>query len=180
MKKEFVKLAGILCAITLVAALLLACVNKITAPEIEKAAQKASEDAMKTILPAEKYEVVEGKENVFRAINGSDVIGYCVTVSVTGFGGPIEMMVGIGSDNVVKGIEILSHSETAGLGAKADTDEFKARFVRKNPDLTVTKQPTEDIAEVQAITGATITSRAVAEGVKQAGEIINEIEGGDK
>lgn len=180
MKKEFIKLAGILCAITLIAALLLACVNKITAPEIEKTAQQASEDAMKTILPADKYEAVEGKENVYRAIKGSDVIGYCVTVTVNGFGGPIEMMVGIGTDEVLKGIDILSHSETAGLGAKADTEDFKKRFVRKNPDLTVVKQPTTNIAEVQAITGATITSRAVADGVKQANEIVKEIEGGDK
>ncbi len=180
MKKEFIKLAGILCAITLIAALILACVNKITAPEIAKASQKASEEAMNTILPADKYEMVEGRENVSKAIKGNDVIGYCVTVTVNGFGGPIEMMVGIGTNGVLAGVDILSHSETAGLGAKADTDEFKQRFVRKNPDLTVVKEPTTDIAEVQAITGATITSRAVAEGVKQANEIVKEIEGGDK
>ena len=180
MKKEFIKLAGILCAITLIAALILACVNKITAPEIEKASQKASEEAMNTILSADKYEEVAGKENVFKAIKDSDVIGYCVAVEVNGFGGPVEMMVGIGTDGVLKGIDILSHSETAGLGAKADTDDFKQRFVRKNPDLTVVKAPTTNIDEVQAITGATITSRAVAEGVKKANEIVKEIEGGDK
>lgn len=180
MKKEFIKLAGILCAITLIAALVLACVNKITAPEIEKASQKASEEAMNKILPADKYEQVEGRDDVFKAIKGEDVIGYCVTVSTQGFGGPIEMMVGIGTNGVLEGIDILSHSETAGLGAKADTDEFKQRFERKNPDLTVVKEATDDILEVQAITGATITSRAVADGVKQANEIVKEIEGGDK
>ena len=181
MKKELIKLAGILCAITLVAALLLACVNKITAPEIEKAAQKASDEAMQTLIPeADEFVPVEGKENIWKAIKGSEVLGYCVTVFVKGFGGPIEMMVGIGAEGVVKGIDILSHSETAGLGAKADTDEFKSRFVRKNPDLAVTKQPTDAIDEVQAITGATITSKAVIEGVKQANEMIKALEGGDK
>lgn len=180
MKKEFIKLAGILCVITLVAALLLACVNKITAPEIEKAEEKASEDAMSMLIPDAKFDPVQGYDNVFSATKNGVVEGYCVTVTVNGFGGPVKMMVGIGTDNTVKGIEILSHGETAGLGAKADTADFKNRFPGKNPELTVVKTPTESPDEVQAITGATITSRAVAEGISQAYNLVNEIEGGNK
>ena len=89
------------------------------------------------------------------------------------------MMVGIGTDGSVKGIDILSHSETAGLGAKADSDDFKSRFKDKSPELTVVKIPTENPSEVQAITGATVTSKAVAEGVKKAFETVMEIEGGN-
>ena len=180
MKKEFIRLSGILCAITLVAALLLAFVNKITAPEIAKADKKASEDAMSMIIPDAEFETVEGYDGVFVATKGGAVEGYCVTVSVNGFGGPIKMMVGIGADDTVEGIEVLSHGETAGLGAKADTDDFKNRFRGKNPALTVVKTPTESPDKVQAITGATITSRAIAEGVAQAYSIVNEIEGGNK
>lgn len=180
MKKEFIRLAGILCAITLIAALLLACVNKLTYNAIVDANNKAATAARNVLIPNAKPEDVPGYDNVKRAVIDGETVGYWVTVDVNGFGGPIEMMVGIGTDNVLKGIDILGHSETAGLGAKADTDDFKKRFVRKNPELTVVKQPTTNIAEVQAITGATITSRAVAEGVKQANKIVKEIEGGEK
>ncbi len=179
MKKEFIKLSGILCAITLIAALLLACVNKVTAPEIAQASQKASENAMKTIIAdAESFEKIT--DTVFKGTSKGEIIGYCATVTVNGFGGPVEMMVGIGTDNTVKGIEILSHSETAGLGAKATSKDFKDRFPGKNPNLSVVKTPTESQDEVQAITGATITSKAVAEGIRQAYESINEVKGGDK
>ncbi len=181
MKKEFIKLSGILCAITLAAALLLAFVNKITAPEIANAAKKASEDAMKIIISdADEFEVVNKDKNISAAKKNGEIIGYCVTVETNGFGGPIEMMVGIGKDGSVKGIEILNHSETAGLGAKADSDEFKNRFKGKSPNLTVVKVPTENPAEVQAITGATITSKAVSDGIAKAYETVKGIEGGNK
>lgn len=179
MKKEFIKLSGILCAITLVAALLLAGVNKITAPEIAAAAQKASEDAMKTIISdADTFENIT--DTVSKGTLNGEVVGYCATVSVNGFGGEIEMMVGIDVNDTVRGIEILSHSETAGLGAKADSEDFKSRFPGKNPELAVVKTPSENPSEVQAITGATITSKAVAEGVKRAYTMINEVKGGEK
>jgi electron transport complex protein RnfG len=179
MKKEMIRLSGILCAITLVAALLLAFVNKITAPEIQKAALVASENAMKQIIPeAESFE--KENEAVSKAMKSGEVIGYCVTVETSGFGGKIEMMVGIGSDDTVKGIEILSHSETAGLGAKATSSDFKDRFKGKKPNLTVVKTQTESVEQVQAITGATVTSRAVSDGIRNAYEIVKETKGGDK
>ncbi len=181
MKKEFIKLAGTLCAIALVAALLLAFVNKITAPEIKKAEQKEIESAMKTIMPsATEFVEAEGNPDLKIAMKDSLVEGYFATVTVNGFGGPVKMLVGIGEDGVVRGIDILSHSETAGLGANADTDDFKNRFVRKNPELTVVTTETNNFNEVQAITGATITSNAVAEGVKLANEMIKEYKGGNK
>ncbi len=178
MKKEFIRLAGILCAITLVAALLLACVNKITAPKIENAAKKASEDAMRIIISdADKFETIDEEKRISAAKKDGEIIGYCVTVNVSGFGGPLEMMVGIGTDNIVKGIDILSHSETAGLGAKADTADFKERFKGKKPSVNIVKTPTSDEGKVQAITGATITSDAVSEGIKMAYNIIQETQG---
>lgn len=179
MKKESIKLAGILCIITLVAALLLACVNKITAPQIEQAARAASENAMKKILSdADSFEKVD--ENIYKGIKGTEVIGYCVSLAVKGFGGDINMMVAIGSDEKVKGIEILGHSETPGLGAKAAGDDFKNKFNEKNPYLNVVKIPTDSPDEAQAITGATITSKAVAGGIAQAYDMVKNIEGGNK
>ena len=90
------------------------------------------------------------------------------------------MLVGIGTDYKVKGIEILSHSETAGLGAKATDSNFKDRFKEKNPYITVVKGETQSPDEVQAITGATITSRAVASGVGEAYNLLQKVKGGNK
>ena len=177
MKKEFIKLAGILCAITFVAALLLAGVNKITSPKIAAAAEEAAKEAMEQLIPADNYDPAEDMDDVYVATKEGEIVGYCVNVTVTGFGGDVKMMVGLDFAGTVKGIEILSHSETAGLGAKADTDEFKDRFKDKSPALSVVKTPTENASEVQAITGATITSKAVAEGVKKAYDMVFE-EGG--
>lgn len=179
MKKELIKLSGILCAITLVASLLLAGVNKLTLPRIVQAEVLAAESAMKSIIPeADNFEEIA--ENVFRAKKGGESAGYCVTVTPSGFAGQIKMLVGIGTDYKVKGIEILSHSETAGLGAKATDSKFKDRFKEKNPYITVVKGETQSPDEVQAITGATITSRAVASGVGEAYNLLQKVNGGNK
>ena len=178
MKKEFIKLSAILCVITLVAALLLACVNNITAPRIEIASKEASQNAMKTILKeAESFEKAD--DYITRGLKGNELVGYCVNVCAKGFGGDIEIMVGIGADGKVKGIEILSHSETAGLGAKATGTDFKNQFKGKNPYLTVVKKETHSDDEITAITGATVTSRAVSDAVKTAYEMVCELEGGN-
>ena len=179
MKKELIRLSGILCAITLVASLLLAGVNKLTLPRIVQAEVLAAENAMKAILPeADNFEEIA--ENVFKAKKGEETAGYCVTVTPSGFAGEIKMLVGIGTDYKVKGIEILSHSETAGLGAKAADSKFKDRFKEKNPYMTVVKGETDSPDEVQAITGATITSRAVATGVSEAYNLLQKVKGGNK
>ena len=179
MKKESIKLAGILCIITLVAALLLGFVNQLTAPEIIKAEKAAAENAMKTILTdAQSFEMIN--DNIYAGMKDANLVGYCVSVSSKGFGGDIAMMVGISADGSVTGIEILSHGETPGLGAKAATEDFKNQFKGKNPYLDVVKVPTDSIDKVSAITGATITSNAVASGVAQAFDMVKELKGGNK
>lgn len=167
MKKEFIRLSAVLCVITLVAALLLAGVNKITAPRIAEAENRASEEAMKSILTeAENFEKIN--ENISLAKKGDAVIGYCAKVASNGYGGAIVMMVGLDAEMKVQGIEILSHSETAGLGAKITEDGFKSQFKDKSPELTVVKGAAKSSSEMSAVTGATISSRAVADGIKQA------------
>ena len=92
--------------------------------------------------------------------------GAAVKTSEGGFGGKIDMMVGFLADGTIKGTSVLSHSETPGLGANM-TGKFKDQFVDKNPasfKLTVTK----DGGDVDAITAATITSRAFSKAVNKA------------
>ena len=173
MRKEFIKLSSILCVITLVAALLLAGVNKITAPRIAQAEKEASVEAMKEIIPdADSFE--ELNENVSAARKGNEVIGYCVKVTATGYGGDISMMVGLDTEATVQGIEILSHSETAGLGAKITEDRFKSQFKGKDPILQVVKNDTDSAGEITAITGATVSSRGIANGIKMSLDLVEE------
>ena len=173
MKKEFIKLSAILCLITLVAGLLLAGVNSITAPAIEQAEKKASEEAMKKILP-EADNFLKLNENVALAKKGEESVGFSAKVVTTGYGGDIVMMVGIDLQGAVQGIEILSHSETAGLGAKIANDDFKRQFRNKSPFAEVVKNKTDSADEITAVTGATISSRAVAKGLEEAAKLIVE------
>ena len=171
MKKEFIRLSAILCTITLVAGLLLAGVNKITAPAIEKSEKRATEEAMKKILPqADNF--AEISDEVTLAKKGDDKIGFCTKVVTSGYGGDIVMMVGMDLDENIQGIEILSHAETAGLGAKIADDDFKEQFKGKSASAKVVKMPTDSPDEFTAVTGATISSRGVEEGLKQAASLV--------
>lgn len=180
MKNNFIKLSGILGLITLAAALILAGINAVTEERIAAASEKASQEAMISILKdADTFESLS--ENISVGKKDGKTVGYCVTVTTKGFGGDIEMMVGMNDPETVLGIEILDHSETPGLGAKAATDSFKNQFSEKSSFLTVVKTPTDSPDEISAITGATITSRAVTQGVKDASELLrNELAGEEK
>ena len=101
--------------------------------------------------------------------------GYAVEVAVPGFNGQIRMMVGINVQGQVLGISIISHMETAGLGAVAGANNakgqaFRDQFIGLSGTLAVNK----DGGQVDAISGATITSRAVTEGVNAALECVKE------
>ena len=179
MKKEFIKLSGILCLITLVASLLLAGVNALTIEKIELAQKQASEAAMAKVLPsADSFEILN--ENISAGKKDGKDMGYCVNVLENGYGGEISFMIGIAEDGVVSGIEVLSHSETAGLGAKVTEEKFKSQFSGKKYPLTVVKKETQNLGEITAITGATITSRATAQAVSTAFEMISELKEGTK
>ena len=183
MKKEFIKLSAVLCIITLVAGLILSGVNNITAPAIEKAEKAASENAMHMLLPeADSFKSSKSDENLQIATKDGSVVGFCAKVVTVGYGGDIVMMVGVDKDMFVQGIEILSQSETAGLGAKITDNSFKAQFKGKSlSGLKLVKTPTDSQQEFTAVTGATISSRAVENGIATAMEMIEkEIEEGTK
>ena len=172
-KKEPVisQLTIILGAICLVCALLLGLVNMITADPIKAAKQRKTEQAMEAVLPADSYESVEytGGDALVKAVYRAGDAGYVVEVTPSGFGGEVDLMVGVGSDGTVTGISVITHSETSGLGAKAKTDpEWGKQFIGMSGEVKVSK----DGGKVNAITGATITSRAVSSGVTAALEAV--------
>ena len=113
---------------------------------------------------------------------GSELKGYVITTTThDGYGGDIQVSVGIAADGTVTGIEMLSISETAGLGMNANTPEFKAQYAGKLVDaFAVTKTGAATDNEIDAISGATITSNAVTNAVNTAILYFNNVLGGSQ
>jgi electron transport complex protein RnfG len=181
-KKKESTLINMLVALLVIAAVsggVLGLVYGVTKDTIAEVDQKKNEAAIKAVLPLEgeitfkadtlKYNY-EGVDLTFPCNLAFDANGNfkgaAVKTSESGFGGKIDMMVGFLADGTIKGTSVLSHSETPGLGANM-TGKFKDQFIDKNPAsyrLTVSK----DGGDVDAITAATITSRAFSKAVDKA------------
>lgn len=176
--KESIKLGLILLIVTAAAGLCLGVAYTITREPIKKQAEITAIKSMKEILPgAESFEksgaqIPEGSivKEVNGGYSGGKLLGYAVTVTPKGFKGLMEIMVGISFDGKVSGIKILSHIESPGLGANATREEFSGQFKDKPVDkpLEVVKNGATADNQIDAITGATITSKAVASGVNEA------------
>ena len=166
-KKEAgpVQLVVTLFLISAICAVLLGLVNNITAGPIAAANEAATNAAMQAVLPADSYEQVEytGGNALVTAVYKAGDAGYVVQVAPSGFGGNLDVMVGVNPDGTCSGVSIISHSETSGLGANATKEDFRSQFVGKS-NVAVTK----DGGDIAALTGATITSRAVCDGVNAA------------
>jgi len=187
--KSMLKDAVVLFVITLVAGLALGFVYQITKEPIAMAEDAAAKEAYAEVFPQaadfEEAELVIPSEenwkiawseagfdqveliNMFHALgeDGSP-LGYVLTVtSHEGYGGDITFTMGISSDGTLNGISILSISETAGLGMKAES-VLKPQFAdKKVPSFTYTKQGAESDSQIDAISGATITTRALTNAV---------------
>lgn len=167
----------------LVATALLAGTNMITAEKIAQNAVEKENSSRMVVLPeGEHFGEVTALENGLTWCEGKDsndkTVGYVFTSSAKGYGGAIGVMVGMDTEGVITGIEILSHAETPGLGANATGDGFKSNFVGKSGTLTVNKN-SNDGQNVQAITAATITSKAVTSAVNAVIAEFENITGGE-
>lgn len=165
------KIAGLLTSLTLIAgicAAVLAYVNVITKDAIAAVQTQKTQDAAKAVMP-EGVQLVEGGKDgapfVGKDLSGT-VLGYAVTGRSSGYGGDIELMVGFKADKkTVVCYKTLKATETPGLGMKLNEPAFAGQFAGKEgPTLKVAK----DGGEIQAITSATITSRAVCAAIAAA------------
>jgi len=196
-KGGFMKDALILFAITLIAGACLGGVYEITKGPIEAANLAAKEEAFRTVLPdADSFKLDDytgalekantdasglgfGNVSVEECATGLDgsgaALGYVVTTtSKDGYGGDITVSVGITADGEVKGIEFLTIGETAGLGMNATQPEWKAQYAGKTVEqFTVTESGASSDEEIDAISGATITSNAVTGAVNLALYFVN-------
>lgn len=169
--KYILKLALILLLITAVVAGLLGFVNDLTKDKIAENTARKANAAMLAVLPSDSYEKLEVSEEGISEVYKSEK-GFVVRLNANGFGGAIDIMVGIDLNGTVTGISVISHSETASLGAECTRADWRAQFVGTSGNLKVSK----DGGTVDALTGATVTSRAVTEAVNRAVEFVKEVQ----
>jgi electron transport complex protein RnfG len=154
-----------------VAGFALGLTNMVTSEAIEQQQLIAAEAARKTVLPAASaFTEVAAPEGLQDAFVGYDAAGALAgktgTIIAKGYGGEIEITVGVDQNNVVTGVSVggASFAETAGLGARVKEAWFKEQFTGKATPLALTN----DGGEIDTITSATISSRAVTEAVNDA------------
>lgn len=179
----YVRIAAVLLIIAAMTAMLLAFVNRMTRDVIAENAEEARDAAI-----SELFVGMAGTEQVGAAlpdgvngaysVQGSDgsIIGYCVDVDSYGYGSdPINLLVALDPSGEVSAVKVLSHSETPGLGSKTVDGSFLSQFEGKSGALAVKK----DGGEIDAVAGATVSSRAITAGVSLALSLGLGAEGGN-
>lgn len=190
--KVIIKDAIILFVITVFAGLLLGLVHMITEAPIAKVQEEAKQKAYRTVFAnasefknldasvatADNYAKILADAGIEKdeinevvvAMADGKYVGLVVTViAKDGYGGDIKFSVGIQKDGTVNGISILTINETAGLGMKAKESKFQSNFENKKAqNFVVVKGNVSKDGDVDAISGATITSKAVTKGVNSA------------
>ena len=165
--KKILKLTVILFLICAITAGILGAVYNVTKGPIEMRKAEKTAKAYAAVLESESYTDVEFDKEAFPTIDNiaeaDNGTGHVVMTTFSGAQGSITMAVGVGTDNKCTGISIISHSETSGLGANAASTakvgvDFRAQFVGEDDTCAITKAG----GEIDALTGATITSRSVA------------------
>ncbi len=171
----YLKLTLTLLVISAVVACLLGLTNFVTADKIAQINAEKTAASMQEVLPADEYTPVEytGAEANVAAVHKAGDAGFVVEVTPSGFGGTIDMVVGVSTNGTVIGISIINMSETSGLGANAAKESYRSQYVGLSGQLAVSK----DGGQIDALTGATITSRAVTEGVNTALRVAAELMG---
>jgi len=175
---NIIKNALILFLITVVAGLLLGLTYEVTKEPIRLQQEKIRKLALQSVVPEasdfmpltienmDQYPTIQA---VYRAEDAQrKTVGYAFEMIATkAYAGEISLVVGLGMDDTILGIDILKQGETPGLGAKAAEPLFKSEFKGEAivPLDVVKFSPSDDVGDISAISGATITSRSVTESV---------------
>ncbi len=183
--KFIIKLSLILFCIVFISTILLTFCNYLTEEKIALIEAQTADDARRNVIADADFKEIDITSfdeetiknfnliSVHEATKDNEFAGYCINLSPQGFGGGINMIVGIAPDLSFTGVEIVSMSETPGLGAKAQDEKFISQYSDgKKGELKCVKNvssPSEN--EINAISGATITSKAVTKGANDALEI---------
>lgn len=164
---------AVLGIIAVAAALVLALTNAVTKGPIAEHQMSALRASFAAVMPAENYTELEVPEeyrvdSLYEAKNSNETVGWCVTASMTGYGGPVAVTLGVGTDGVVTGCVVgdTNFAETAGFGARAKEPEFQDQFIGLDG---------QNGGSIEALSGATITSTAVLDAANLALRCVNEL-----
>ncbi len=175
------KCLTIICAVV---SLLLGFTYTVTSPIIEEANIKAANEARMTVLPnSSEFKKVEfeydGLIEIYEETGGG---GYTVTATASGYGGAVDVMVGLNRDGDITGIKVLNHKETQGIGTKVVAGEkYLSQYTEVNvfadDEVDANTSATPTLSSVDAVTGATVTSNAVAKAVSIAVDVYKQVRG---
>jgi electron transport complex protein RnfG len=179
--RNLVKPAVVLFVIAAIAAALLGYVNAITAEPIAQAEADAKSTNMAAVLECDEWnDSVEVEDSIItdysEGIKDGKTVGYAFSVTTKGYGSGLKLMVGVDTEGTITGLSIVDCSnETPGLGAESAKPKFYSQFAGKKGELTVVKGGgNAGDSEIDAITGATITSKAVTNAVNTVTEYFEE------
>ncbi|GAB6088072.1 RnfABCDGE type electron transport complex subunit G [Alkaliphilus crotonatoxidans] len=178
--RDIIKMGLILLIITSIAAFVLGITNDVTQAIIQERLEQENIESIRALLPeasefnrVEDVDATAGVVEVYEGSKDGTVVGYTVKTEQNGYGGNVVILIGMSIDGEIVGVKIAEHSETPGLGSKITDASFVNQYVGKGTanQFNVTKdQPAKD-EDIQAISGATVSSRAVTDGVNSATEL---------
>lgn len=172
--------AAVLFAICVVVSAALAGTNLLTMDKIAQQQALKAESSRKIVLEAAQSFQEENGGEYYTGLADGQAVGYVFETESKGYGGTVKVMTGISTEGEVTGVVILSHSETPGLGANAENPDFLDQYKQAAPDggIQVIKYQTPGQGQIEAMTGATITSKAVTDAVNLAIEQYKAVKGG--
>lgn len=162
---EIIRLGITLMIITLVASLALALTNYYAAPQIKRQKELAIKESLNKVINADSFSEKDGYYEAYD--KDGKLVGRVLKIEAPGYSSVINSLVGVDLENKISGIQITSQKETPGLGSNIEKDDFLRQFVGKTMDSLKIKK---DGGSIDAVTGATISSRAIANGVIEAME----------
>lgn len=186
--RKLIQMITVMVGITAVCAALLAYVYSLTAGPIQQAKDNRELEAIREIIPtefdnnpfAEKTSIANDTMELYPARREGTIVAVAIkSYTNKGFGGKIEMIVGFTLDGTVTGYKIIDHKETPGLGTKVMDEEFSAQFLDINPNRHNINVK-QDGGEIDAVTSATISSRAVSDAIQRASDAYSKFSTGGK
>ena len=179
-REDIIKPVGVLLAICIIIPLALSVTNKVTAKKIAELENENSKKNMQSLVSADDFEKCsDGGIEYYTAIKGGDTAAYIFTESAKGYGGDVSVMTAVKPDGTVAGVAILDVSgETPGLGQNAAKESFYSQYAGLKKGVSLLKNGAKaGNNEVDAVTGATITSTAVTRAVNAALDDFEKVKG---
>ncbi len=184
--RDIIKLGLILLIITSIAAFVLGITNDITQAIIVERAELENIEYIRALLPeaedfvrVEDENVINSEEilQVYEGTKNGEIVGYTVKTNPQGYNGRIELLIGMSIDGKIVGVKVGEHTETPGLGSKIADGAFINQYTNKETvlEFSLTKDNPVKDADIQAITGATVSCEAANRGINRATQLFEDI-----